>query len=232
MITLRPSLERGHAINSWLDSYHTFSFASYYDPAHMGFRSLRVINEDRVAGGGGFPEHPHSDMEILTWVVEGALEHRDSMGSGSVIRPRQIQHMSAASGVTHSEFNHSQKDPVHLLQIWIKPDRKGGEPAYGERDFRGDAIVGRLRLLASPDGADDSIAIRQDASLHAAELAPGQKISHHLGRERHGWLQVVRGKLTLNATALSAGDGAAISSEDDLEISAVDQCEFLLFDLA
>ena len=232
MIKIRPAEERGHASHGWLDSYHTFSFADYHDPEHMGFRHLRVINDDRVAPGMGFGMHPHRDMEILTYVLEGALEHRDSMGNGSVIKPGRVQRMTAGTGVTHSEFNPSQTDPVHLLQIWVLPEKKGLPPDYEEREFPGDDRRGRLRLVASRDGREGSTHWKQDAELYATLLSPGETVSHPLKPGRHAWAQVARGAVTLNGHALKAGDGAAISEEEGVEIRAEAETELLLFDLA
>jgi redox-sensitive bicupin YhaK (pirin superfamily) len=232
MITVRPANERGHADHGWLNTYHSFSFASYFDPNHMGFRSLRVINEDWVQAGGGFGTHPHRDMEIITYVLEGALEHRDSMGTTSAIRPGEVQRMSAGSGVTHSEYNHSPAEAVHLMQIWILPAEKGIQPSYEQQLFPAEEKRGRLRLVASPDGRDGSVTIHQDAELYVTLLEPGETVTHGLGPERHAWVQVARGGVTLNGTALQAGDGAAISAEDSLEITGTEPAEVLLFDLA
>jgi redox-sensitive bicupin YhaK (pirin superfamily) len=225
MITLRPANERGHANHGWLDTYHTFSFADYYDPAHMGFRSLRVINDDRVAPGGGFGTHPHRDMEIITYVLDGALEHKDSMGNGSAIRAGDVQYMGAGTGVTHSEFNHSQTEPVHLLQIWILPERKGLKPAYDQVTLSPADTRGKLHRVALP--------IRQDIALYASALAPGDKVTHTLAPGRHAWLHVARGAVTLNGRALKTGDGAAVSEEKLVDINnASEKSELLLFDLA
>jgi redox-sensitive bicupin YhaK (pirin superfamily) len=232
MIIKRPSDERGHANYGWLDTYHTFSFADYYDPDSMGFRALRVINEDTVQPGRGFGTHPHRDMEIVTYILEGALEHRDSMGSGSVIRPGDVQRMSAGTGVTHSEFNHSKTDLVHLLQIWILPERGGLTPEYEERMFPREEREGRLWLIASPDGRDGSLTIHQDVSLYASIVAANGALRHALAPGRYAWLQVARGDVTLNGTALQAGDGAAVAEESVVEIAATTPAEFLLFDLA
>ncbi len=234
MITLRPSEERGHLDHGWLDTYHTFSFDQYHDPEHMGFRSLRVINEDRVAGGKGFPPHGHRDMEIVTYILEGALEHKDSMGSGGVIRPGEVQRMSAGSGVTHSEFNASPTERVHLLQIWIKPESRGLEPSYEQKKFPAEGRRGRLQLLASQEAREGSVRIHQDAALYTAALAPKEAVRHKLGAGRHAWLQVARGAVTLNGVALKAGDGAAVSDEAALEIAGAgdESAEILLFDLA
>ena len=232
MIKIRRSDERGHANHGWLDSYHTFSFAGYQDSKFMGFRSLRVINEDRIAGAQGFGTHPHHNMEIITYVLEGALEHKDSMGTGSVIRPGDIQIMSAGTGVTHSEFNHSKKEPAHLLQIWILPNSKNLTPSYQQKNFGGDKRKGKLCLLVSPDGADGSVIIHQDVYLFASILNAGQKITHVIKSQRHAWVQVVRGSILVNHQLLEEGDGAAISSEAVLEFLAQNPAEFLLFDLA
>jgi redox-sensitive bicupin YhaK (pirin superfamily) len=232
MITLRKASERGHADHGWLDTHHTFSFAGYFDPEHMGFRSLRVINEDRVAPGEGFGTHPHRDMEIITYVLEGALQHRDSMGTGAVIRPGEVQRMSAGTGVTHSEFNASSKDPVHLLQIWIMPGKKGLAPSYEQRKFDDADRRGRLRLVASPDGRDGSVKVHQDARLYASLLSTGQEASYDNAPERHAWLQVARGNLTVNGQELGAGDGLAVSGAERLAIKARSDAEILLFDLA
>ena len=229
MIRLRPSNARGHFDHGWLDTYHTFSFGDYHDPQWMGFRSLRVINEDRVAPGAGFPTHPHRDMEIITWVLEGALEHKDSMGTGSVIRPGEAQRMSAGTGVTHSEYNHSKSDPVHLLQVWILPQRKGIQPGYEQRAF---PIGEALRLIAAPDGREGAVTIHQDAELYVARPAAGQSLTHRLKPNRHAWLQVARGRVKLNNKDMGAGDGAAVSGEEKLDITAAEAAEILLFDLA
>ena len=222
MITVRRGNERGHADHGWLDTYHTFSFGDYYDPQHMGFRSLRVINEDRVAPGGGFPTHPHRDMEIITYVLEGALEHKDSMGTTAVIRPGEVQKMTAGAGVTHSEFNHSKTEPVHLLQIWILPAKKGLKPGYEQVAL--DAGRGSLQKIP--------ITIHQDVVLYCARLDAGVRVNHALGTQRSAWLQVARGAVTLNGESLQAGDGAAISDEPSVTISANSGSEILLFDLA
>lgn len=232
MITVRPSNERGHFDHGWLNTYHTFSFASYYDPEHMGFRSLRVINEDWVQAGSGFGTHPHRDMEIITYVLEGALAHQDSMGTSSAIRPGEVQRMSAGSGVTHSEFNHSQTEAVHLLQIWIMPDKKGIKPSYEQTAFPDAEKRGKLRLVASRDGREGSVSINQDAELYATLLEPGETVTHELGVKRYGWAQVVRGGITLNGQPLQAGDGAAISNEERVELTGTESAEVLLFDLA
>ena len=232
MITLRPGNERGHANHGWLDSYHTFSFANYYDPKNMGFRHLRVINEDRVQGGKGFGTHSHRDMEIITYVLEGALEHKDSLGTGAAIAPGEAQRMSAGTGISHSEFNQSQTDPVHLLQIWIIPDKEGLQPSYEQRDFPLEEKRGKLRLLAARDGRDGAVTVHQDVDLFVTLLAPGEQVIHQLKPNRHAWVQVARGAVQLNGMQLKAGDGAAVSEEEKLEISANDTSEILLFDLA
>ena len=232
MILIRKSDDRGHANHGWLDSRFTFSFADYYDPAHIHFRTLRVMNDDRIAGGAGFPTHPHRDMDIVTYVLEGALQHRDSMGHGSVIRPGDVQYMSAGTGVTHSEFNASQTETVHLYQIWMFPDRKGHQPTYGQKHFAEADKRGKLRLVASPDGREDSVQIRQDNELYAALLAPGETAKHELKPGRHAYVQVARGSVTLNGKALETGDGAAISEEQSIELAGVQDAEVLVFDLA
>ncbi len=232
MILIRRSNERGHANHGWLDTYHTFSFADYYDPEHIGFRSLRVINEDRVAPGQGFGSHPHRDMEIITYVLEGALEHKDNLGTGSVIRPGDVQRMSAGTGISHSEFNHSPIEPVHFLQIWILPERTGLKPGYEQKLFRADEKRGRLRLIAARDGRDGAVTVHQDAAVYAALLSPKAEVVHPLEPKRHAWLQVARGQVTLNGKKLDAGDGAAANEERLLEIEAAAESEVLLFDLA
>jgi len=232
MIDLRKSADRGHANHGWLDSRFTFSFAEYYDPRHTQFRTLRVINDDRIAAGAGFPAHPHRDMEIVTYVLEGALQHRDSMGNGSVIRPGDVQYMSAGTGVTHSEFNASETETVHLYQIWMFPDRKGHKPTYGQKHFAEVDKRGNLRLVVSPDGRDGSVQIRQDNELYATLLAPGESVRHDLKPQRHAYVQVARGSVTLNGHMLETGDGAAISEEPSIELTGVQDAEVLLFDLA
>jgi quercetin 2,3-dioxygenase len=232
MITVRRSADRGHFDHGWLDTRHTFSFADYRDPTHMGFRSLRVINEDRVQPGQGFGMHPHRDMEIVSYVVSGALAHQDSMGNGSTIRPGELQRMSAGTGVVHGEFNHSRTEPVHFLQIWILPARLGQPPGYEQKRFAEEERRGRLRLLGSPDGADGSVTIHQDVRLHAALLAPGQAVTHPLAEGRHAWVQVVRGEVEAAGERLAQGDGAAISGEPALALRGVKDAEVLVFDLA
>lgn len=231
MILVRRSQDRGHANHGWLDTYHTFSFAEYVDPEHMGFRTLRVINEDRVAGGGGFPMHPHRDMEIITYIIEGALQHRDSMGTSSVIQPGEVQRMSAGKGVVHSEFNPSADTPVHLLQIWILTAARGIAPSYEQKAFPESERRNRLRLMASPDGAEGSVRIHQDARVYSTLLDPGATVRHELAHGRHGWVQVVKGDLAVNGQRLGAGDGAAASEEPALAIQAASPAELLVFDL-
>ena len=231
-IKLRPAAERGHADHGWLDSRHTFSFADYRDPAHMGFGPLRVINEDRVAPGGGFAEHPHRDMEIVSWVLSGALEHRDSLGTGSVIRPGDAQAMSAGTGIRHSEYNHSKSEPVHFLQIWITPDTHGLKPRYDQKHFDAASRRGRLRLIASNDGREGSILIHRDAAIHASLLSKGETASHALAQGRRAWIQVASGAIDVNGVAARAGDGLAVESRASIAIAATaDGTEFLLFDL-
>ena len=231
MLTIRRAKDRGHADHGWLDTWHTFSFANYYDPDHMGFSALRVINEDFVKPARGFGTHPHRDMEILTWVLEGALEHKDSMGNGSVIRPGEMQYMSAGTGVTHSELNPSRSEGVHLLQIWIETGEPGARPRYAQKDFSAGLKDGALHLVASPDGRDGSIAIRQDARLRVARTESARELSADVEAGRTAWLQVARGSLRLNGQSLEHGDGVAIQSEKTLSISASKGAEFLLFDL-
>ncbi|MDZ4804787.1 MAG: pirin family protein [Candidatus Eisenbacteria bacterium] len=231
MITLRPATERGHVNWGWLDTYHTFSFGDYNDPSHMGFRSLRVINDDRVAGGGGFPPHRHRDMEIITWVLDGALEHKDSMGNGSVIRPGQLQFMRAGTGVEHSEFNHSKTDPVHLLQIWIIPEKKGLTPAYAELTPTPEALAKDFVVVAAKGGPDGAIDIAQDASLAIARLATGDRRSRTIAEGRHAWLHVATGSVVLNGTTLGAGDGASVTGPETLELAGSTDTEVLLFEL-
>lgn len=232
MISIRKSEDRGGADHGWLKSRHTFSFADYYDPENMGFRALRVINDDRVAPAAGFPEHPHRDMEILSWVVAGSLEHRDSMGNGSVIRAGELQRMSAGTGVTHSEFNPSETEEGRFLQIWIRPRANGTEPGYEQRDFGNGALDGVLRLVASPEGRDGSVSVNQDVSLYAARLGEGDELNHDLETGRHAWVQMVRGSVKLNGLELHEGDGAAVSEESFLTIRGEDDAEILVFDLA
>jgi redox-sensitive bicupin YhaK (pirin superfamily) len=232
MIVARPAAERGHFDHGWLDTRHTFSFAGYHDPAHMGFRALRVINEDRVAAGRGFGAHSHQDMEIVTYVLEGALEHADSMGNRSVIVPGDVQRMSAGTGITHSEFNPDPDRPVHFLQIWILPSRRGLPPGYEQKAIPPEEERGALRLIAARDGREGAVTIHQDVDLHACRLEPGQRVKAALASGRHAWLQVVAGRVQANGTALGPGDGAAVSGEPTLEIAALEPAHFLLFDLA
>lgn len=232
MINVRRSDQRGSANHGWLDTRFTFSFAEYYDPKHVQFRTLRVMNDDRVAGGGGFPTHPHRDMEIVTYVLEGALAHKDSMGNGSTIRPGDVQYMSAGTGVAHSEFNASQTEPVHLYQIWMFPDKTGHTPRYDQKNFSEDEKRGKLRLVVSPDGRDGSVRIRQDNELYATVLGPGESVQHELKPDRHAYVQVARGSVTLNGKPLEVGDGAAISEEKTLKLTGVKDAEVLVFDLA
>jgi len=232
MLTLRPAKARGHAHHGWLESYHSFSFADYYDAAHMGFRSLRVINEDRVQAGKGFGTHSHRDMEIISYVLEGGLEHRDSMKNGSVIRPGDVQVMSAGTGVSHSEFNGSQTELVHFLQIWLVPTERGITPSYEEKRFSNSEKQGRLRLVASPDGQEGSVTIHTDARLYAGLFGLGEQARHELAPGRHAWVQVARGQVKVNGETLTAGDGAALSDEAHVLLVGVDSSEVLLFDLA
>ena len=232
MITVRKAADRGHADFGWLDSRHTFSFGNYFDPAQMGFRSLRVLNEDRVAPGGGFGAHPHRDMEIITYVLDGAVEHADNTGSRGVIRPGIVQRMSAGSGIVHSERNESAKDPVHFLQVWITPDRVGVPARYEDRAFPAEQRRNQLALLVSPDGADGSLDIHQDAKLFAGLLEAGTRIDHPIPAGRHAWIQVARGRVTVNGVTLAEGDGAAVSEETGLAIEATADAELLVFDLA
>lgn len=232
MITIRPANERGGANHGWLNTRHTFSFSDYYDPRHMGFRSLRVINEDRVAAGRGFGAHGHRDMEILSYVVTGGLGHQDSMGNGEVIRPHEWQRMTAGTGVRHSEMNASQTEPVHFFQIWITPEAEGIKPGYEQKLFAPEEKSGRLRLVASRDGREGSLKIHQDVSVYNALLKGGEVVEHRLEAGRHAWLQVVKGTVELNGNKLDAGDGAAVSEESMLTISAGDDSEVILFDLA
>jgi hypothetical protein len=229
MVQVRPSEERGRNKLSWLDTRFTFSFDQYYDPEHMQFRSLRVLNEDIVAPNQGFGMHPHRDTEILTWILEGALEHRDSMGSGAVIRPGELQHMSAGTGVMHSEFNPSSKEPTHLLQIWLLPERKGLKPEYEQLAFSDKELRGKFHFVAGPKGP---VTIHQDANLYIARLDEGAKVKHTLEKGRHAWVQIARGSVRLNGTDLEAGDGAAVSNETEIVVEAKQPSEVLLFDLA
>ena len=237
MMMLRRASERGQAEHGWLSSRHSFSFADYYDPRHMGFRQLRVINEDRVAPGAGFPRHGHRDMEIISYVLEGALEHRDSTGTNSVIHPGDVQRMSAGTGVAHSEYNHSPSEPVHFLQIWVLPERPGLEPSYEQRRYADEEKRGKLRRVASRDGAEGSVTVHQDLSLYATLLAKGERVTHEAAKGRHFWLQGARGNIEVSSGGqsleLSAGDGLAISEEPRLELagSGEELAELLLFEL-
>lgn len=231
-ITLRKSDDRGRAEHGWLHSRHTFSFSEYYDPNHMGFRALRVINDDIVEPGEGFGTHPHRDMEIITYVVSGALEHKDSMGNGSIIRPHDVQRMSAGTGVLHSEYNPQQDKPVRLLQIWIRPAKNGIEPGYEQKRFPEEEKTNRLRLVASPDGAEGSVTIHQDARLYAALLDPGRTIRQAVSPDRYFWIQIVSGSASVNGETLETGDGAAIEQAELLTLTGTTATELLLFDLA
>jgi redox-sensitive bicupin YhaK (pirin superfamily) len=232
MITVRKSEERGQANYGWLDTKYTFSFSGYYDPQHMNFRMLRVINDDKVAGGGGFPSHDHADMEIITYVTSGALEHSDSMGNGSVIERGDVQRMSAGSGITHSEFNHSPKTPVKLLQIWIFPEKRGIVPSYEQKHFTDDAKRNRLIEIVSGSPVNGTMKIYQDATMYASILETGHTVTHTLAPKRHAWVQIISGTVSISGVELKAGDGAAISDETSLALTATDTAEFLLFDLA
>jgi redox-sensitive bicupin YhaK (pirin superfamily) len=235
MITIRPANERGHANHGWLDTYHTFSFNTYHDPKHMHFRSLRVINDDKVAPGYGFGTHPHNDMEIVTYVLEGALAHKDSMGTGSTIVPGEVQRMSAGTGVLHSEFNHSKSEEVHLLQIWIMPEKRGIEPSYEQKFFPDEEKLNRFRVIAAHDARAGAVTIHQDASIHAALLEEGKTAAYSLEKGRYAWVQVARGSVVLNGKTLNAGDGAAISDEAEIALTGNTpgkKAEVLLFDLA
>jgi redox-sensitive bicupin YhaK (pirin superfamily) len=232
MIRIRKAAERGHFNHGWLDTYHTFSFGDYYDPASMGFRALRVINDDRVDPGQGFGMHGHRDMEIVTYVLEGALEHKDSMGNGSIIRAGELQRMTAGTGVNHSEFNPSDREAVHLYQIWLLPERNGLKPSYEELALSEEEKRGRFRLVASPEAADGSMTIHQDARLYLASLLPGQAVEHAIGPGRAAWLQVLRGRVNSQGNNLTAGDGVAIMDENTVAVQATAPSEVLLFDLA
>jgi redox-sensitive bicupin YhaK (pirin superfamily) len=232
MINIRRSEERGGGDYGWLNTKHTFSFDQYHDPKWMSFRSLRVINEDHVAPDVGFPTHPHRDMEIITYLLSGALEHKDSLGTGSIIRPGDGQRMSAGRGIRHSEMNASKTEPAHLLQIWIMPDKQGYEPSYEQKAFPNDEKRGKLRLIASPNGADGSVTIHQDAKLYVSLLLPGQEVRHELGKGRYAWLQVAKGAVDLNGKKMAQGDGAGVSDEAALTIKGLEDAEVLLFDLA
>ena len=230
MMTIRKANERGHADHGWLNSYHTFSFANYYDPKWMGFRSLRVINDDRVAAGGGFGKHPHQDMEIISFVLDGALEHKDSLGNGRIIKPGEFQYIAAGTGVVHSEYNPSPKDAVHFLQIWIVPDKPGYQPAYGEKSYAA-AQPGRLNLVASKSGRDDSIQINQDTDLWLAKFSDGETLTHEIKANRNAWIHVAEGQVEVNSKLLAAGDGVAVTGESKLELAGKGKAQVLLFDL-
>lgn len=231
-MNLRPSNERGSAFHGWLDTKHTFSFAGYYDPEHMGFRALRVINEDKVSPGAGFGTHGHRDMEIISYVLDGALEHEDSMGHVSVLRPGDVQRVSAGTGILHSEYNASKTDPVHFLQIWLLPNRQGVTPGYEQESFDVASTPNQWRLLVSPDGADGSLTIHQDARLYVAKITEGEALSFQRPAGRHVWLHVARGALEIDGQRMTAGDGASTSDAPELELTATEDAEVLLFDLA
>lgn len=232
MIRIRKANERGHYDHGWLNTHHTFSFGEYHDPAHHRFRALRVMNEDVVAPGQGFGTHPHRDMEIVTYVLSGALEHRDSMGNGEVLRPGEFQRMTAGTGITHSEFNPSDTEPVHLYQIWLLPERKGIEPSYEQKRFAADERQNQLRLVASHDASDGSLLVHQDVRIYLATLEEQTTVTHRLDADRHAWLQVLRGDVSLNGITLNTSDGAAVSDEQDLHIEATSNSELMLFDMA
>jgi redox-sensitive bicupin YhaK (pirin superfamily) len=232
MIQVRRANERGHFDHGWLDTYHTFSFADYHDPHHMGFRSLRVINEDRVEPGAGFGMHGHRDMEIITCVLEGTLQHKDSLGNGSNIRPGELQRMSAGTGIQHSEYNPSSTEPVHLYQIWLLPSRRGVTPSYEQRAFDQTQELGTLRLVASPDGADGSLTIHQDTRVYRGSLQADTELAHPIAEGRFAWVQVLRGAVTLNSEPLAAGDGAAVRGERALNLRGSGRSEVMIFDLA
>jgi redox-sensitive bicupin YhaK (pirin superfamily) len=232
MLAIRKGNDRGHFDHGWLDTFHTFSFGDYYDPRHMGFRSLRVINEDRVAAGMGFPMHGHRDMEIVTYVLSGALQHEDSLGHGEILRPGEFQHMSAGSGIRHSEFNPSESEPVHLYQIWLLPREKNLTPSYGQKAFDLPGRQNQWQLVASPDGSEDSLQIQQDARILLGNLDAGQTLSREISPGRHAWLQVLRGTIDLQGNALTAGDGVALSNETAFAIKSQEPAEAMVFDLA
>lgn len=232
MLTIRKSNARGASDFGWLDSKHTFSFGHYYDPANMGFGALRVINEDIVDGGAGFGTHPHDNMEIISYVLDGALAHKDSLGTGSVIRPGDVQRMSAGTGIAHSEFNASANDPVHFLQIWVLPEERGLAPSYEQKSFPPEERQGRLRLVGARDGRDGALTIHQDLDLFVATLAKGDAVTHTLRPHRKAWVQVTRGTVSVNGASVAAGDGAALTDETEVRLAANDNAEVLLFDLA
>ena len=231
MLTIRKSEERGHANHGWLDSYHTFSFAGYYDPQHMAFRSLRVINQDQIAGGKGFGTHPHRDMEIITYMLDGALEHKDSMGNGSVIRVGDVQRMSAGTGITHSEFNPSATESAHLLQIWIMPNQESVKPSYEQISFSREEKLNQLRLIASPDGRDRSVTIYQDAYIYASILEDGVEVTHTVKQNRYAWIQVARGSVLVGDRLLNTGDAISSDQIGDLKLTGKGNAEILVFDL-
>jgi quercetin 2,3-dioxygenase len=231
MLSIRRAHERGHANHGWLDSFHSFSFGDYYDPEHMSFRSLRVINEDRVAPGNGFGTHPHRDMEIISYVIEGAIEHRDSIGNGSVIRPGDVQRMSAGTGITHSEFNPSETEAVHFLQIWVVPEPTGLAPSYEQKAFDRLEKQGQLRLVASQDGRENSVVVHQDVNIYATILVAQASVQLDLQTDRYYWVQVVRGEIVVNGEAVSAGDAIALSQESQLSLTGQQETEVLVFDL-
>ena len=231
MFTIRRASERGHANHGWLDTYHTFSFGSYYDPEHMGFSNLRVINDDTVAPGGGFPTHGHNDMEIISYVLKGALAHKDSMGNGSVICPGDVQRMSAGTGVRHSEFNASKDEPVHFLQIWVLPEQTGLEPSYEQKAFSDDEKSGHLRLIGSRDGRDGSVTIRQSVDLFATKLKDGKSVRHELAAGRKGWIHIAQGSALLNGDQLQTGDGVAVEGPASIGLTSPSEAEILLFDM-
>ncbi len=231
MIQIRRAAERGHANHGWLNSHHTFSFARYHDPKYMGFKTLRVLNDDTVQPGQGFGTHSHQDMEIISYVVNGAMEHKDSMGTGSVLQPGDVQRMSAGRGVTHSEFNHSPTEPLRFLQIWVLPESEGIDPSYEERHFAETEKRSRLRLIVSPDGEEGSLRIHQDVRVYASILAKSESVEHEISSGRHAWVQVVQGSLSLNGDELHEGDGAAVSDLAQLSFEGVEEAEFLIFDL-
>jgi redox-sensitive bicupin YhaK (pirin superfamily) len=232
MIAIRKASERGHADHGWLNTYHTFSFSSYHDPAHMGFRSLRVMNEDRVAAGKGFGAHPHNNMEIVSYVLEGALQHKDSLGNGEVLRPGEFQRITAGTGIAHSEFNPSKDQPTHFYQIWLLPQRNGLTPSYEQKRFDDSELHNTLRLVASPAGEKGSLTIHQDARIYLSKLDGETPLEFEIAPGRHAWLQVLRGAVTLNGLAMQTSDGAAVSNESKLTISAASNAEVMLFDLA
>ncbi len=231
MITLRPASERGRGDYGWLDTRHTFSFNDYHDPRHMSFRALRVMNEDWIAPGQGFGTHGHRDMEIVTYVLEGALEHKDSLGNGSVLRPGEFQQMTAGTGIEHSEFNPSPSEPVHLYQIWLFPERRGLSPSYDQRDFPLEERTGKLRVVASPDGREGSLTIHQDAQVFLTTLQVGNQVAYNFAPGRHGWIQVLRGAIKVEAFDLVAGDGLTVSDQSLVNLSAAQASEVMLFDL-